>query len=386
MHRIYTLFASLLVASFSFAQIPCSDLIISEYVEGYGNNKAIEIYNPTSAPINLSTYQIARYSNGATFPSPVWLSGTLQPNGVLVVVLDKRDPQGTGLEDPIDLDLEARGDLFINNIYDNATSAMYFNGNDAVAILDFNGNVVDVLGIIGQNPGTAWNDGNGVPWTQNKTLVRKQSVDMGDQNGFDAFLPEVEWDSLPVSTYTGLGSHISTCVTPPCPTPPNVSYAGLNTNYSVFGGDVVLVGSPSGGTFHGAGMSGNTFSPNAAGVGTHSVVYTYEDGNGCVGAYALCTNVDLSVGMDAEDFDSRDGLEFYPNPGVGYFNLQVSGFEGVVSYTVYDASGHEVVNDSFVGSSSIVNESINLNEMANGVYTVQVQTSKGLFSEKFVKQ
>lgn len=35
------------------AQAACSDLIISEYIEGSGNNKAIELYNPTNDPIDL---------------------------------------------------------------------------------------------------------------------------------------------------------------------------------------------------------------------------------------------------------------------------------------------------------------------------------------------
>ena len=44
----------------------CSELFISEYVEGWSNNKALEIYNPTANPINLGGYFVARYSNGAT--------------------------------------------------------------------------------------------------------------------------------------------------------------------------------------------------------------------------------------------------------------------------------------------------------------------------------
>ena len=44
----------------------CSELFISEYVEGSGNNKALEIYNPTSQDIDLALYMIIRYSNGAT--------------------------------------------------------------------------------------------------------------------------------------------------------------------------------------------------------------------------------------------------------------------------------------------------------------------------------
>ena len=56
----------------------CSDLFISEYVEGSGNNKALEIYNPTANSIDLSAYTIARYSNGSQNAStPQQLSGTI---------------------------------------------------------------------------------------------------------------------------------------------------------------------------------------------------------------------------------------------------------------------------------------------------------------------
>ena len=72
----------LLTSTLSFSQITdCSQLFISEYVEGWGNNKALEIYNPTSADINLSGYFVARYSNGsttATVANSVQLSGIVQ--------------------------------------------------------------------------------------------------------------------------------------------------------------------------------------------------------------------------------------------------------------------------------------------------------------------
>ena len=44
----------------------CSELFISEYVEGSGNNKAIEVYNPTGSSINLANYRLIRFSNGAS--------------------------------------------------------------------------------------------------------------------------------------------------------------------------------------------------------------------------------------------------------------------------------------------------------------------------------
>ena len=57
----------------------CSDLFISEYVEGPAQNNAIEVYNPTNnLLLTLAGYTINRYANGATSGPHVWpLSGVL---------------------------------------------------------------------------------------------------------------------------------------------------------------------------------------------------------------------------------------------------------------------------------------------------------------------
>ena len=44
-----------------------SELFISEYMEGSGNNKAVEIYNPTSSTVNLSGYTLYLVGNGGSF-------------------------------------------------------------------------------------------------------------------------------------------------------------------------------------------------------------------------------------------------------------------------------------------------------------------------------
>ncbi len=45
--------------------------------------------------------------------------------------------------------------------------------------------------------------------------------------------------------------------------------------------DLANVVGPSGGSFSGPGVSGTMFDPAAAGVGTHTIVYSYTDGNSC---------------------------------------------------------------------------------------------------------
>ena len=64
---------------------------------------------------------------------------------------------------------------------------------------------------------------------------------------------------------------------------PNVSFAGLASEYPVNAPDVTLFGLPIGGVFNGTGISGNKFIPSLAGVGVHQVSYSFTDiaGTGC---------------------------------------------------------------------------------------------------------
>ncbi len=66
---------------------------------------------------------------------------------------------------------------------------------------------------------------------------------------------------------------------------PSVSFSGLQTAYCENEPNEVLTPSPVGGTFSITGgngiVSGDEFSPGAAGPGSHVVTYTYTDANGC---------------------------------------------------------------------------------------------------------
>lgn len=218
----------------------CSKLFISEYVEGSGNNKAIELYNPTNLPIDLSAYQLVRYSNGGTTPDAVALSGTIMPKLTYVIVLDKRDPNGTGQEVAVDLELQAKADLFLSPVY-NVNSTMYFNGNDAMTLETIAGEIIDIFGQVGP-PMTSVDKGWGnvsdttitynsgeVPtsytinnyivgplfwmaWTMDHTLIRKPNVRNGvTVNPNPSFMVHMEYDSLPRNTFSSLGSHACEC-------------------------------------------------------------------------------------------------------------------------------------------------------------------------------
>ncbi len=73
---------------------------------------------------------------------------------------------------------------------------------------------------------------------------------------------------------------------------PTVSFSGLSSSYNVSAGAVTLTGLPTGGTFSGNGISGNTFSPSVAGVGgPYTISYSYTNANLCSNTSSQNTSV-----------------------------------------------------------------------------------------------
>ena len=212
----------LITLCFSFtvqAQIvDCSELFFSEYLEGYSQNKALEIYNPTNNTIDLSTYQIERYSNGnvtSALGGITSLSGVIAPKDVFVITNGETDTSSSfGYCDPI---LYALGDFAEPN--GSYPTPLHMNGNDAIG-LSKNGITIDIFGKIGEDPGMGWTndasagytDLNGATvWTANHTLRRKFSIHDGTNVNPNLFNPALEWDSLPLGNYSGIGAHNCIC-------------------------------------------------------------------------------------------------------------------------------------------------------------------------------
>ncbi|MEA3443426.1 MAG: T9SS type A sorting domain-containing protein [Bacteroidota bacterium] len=222
MKKFLLLFFALFIFSFMMAQ-DCSDLFFSEYVEGSHNNKALEVYNPTGSTIDLSDYQMSRYSNGGTSPNYVGLApgGVLNAHSVIVIVLDKQDPTGTGMDTIVFDELRALADIFLCPVYEQ-NKMMYFNGNDAVTLEKISdGTILDIIGKVGEDPGYGWTDdpSSGYTdigewwrlWTKDQTLIRKPTIKEGVHLNPNEFNATTEWDSLPRNTFDSLGSHTCDC-------------------------------------------------------------------------------------------------------------------------------------------------------------------------------
>ncbi|HJX29377.1 MAG TPA: lamin tail domain-containing protein, partial [Thermoanaerobaculia bacterium] len=184
-----------LLASLTWpVQAQPTDLFFSEYIEGSSNNKAVEIFNGTATAIDLGTggYVIDMYFNGSlSVGTTVTLSGTVAPGDVFVLA-------------------HSSANATILAQADQTSGASWYNGDDAV-VLRKGAVVLDVLGQIGNDPGTQW--GTDLASTADNTIRRKPSICQGDTAGSDAFTPATEWDGFAQDDSANLGTHSVTCGT-----------------------------------------------------------------------------------------------------------------------------------------------------------------------------
>ena len=147
--------------------------------------------------------------------------------------------------------------------------------------------------------------------------------------------------------------------------------SGLDPSYTVSDLPVQLVGTPSGGFFTGPGVSGSTFDPAAAGLGQHSISYSFADSAGCISAAAQCTEVNLNVGLGGAEA-LAGGVRVFPNPNSGHFSVELE-LEGLVSMQVFDAAGRMVHQEVFRSTGGRTTRPLDLSRSAKGSYTLQVQ-------------
>jgi predicted extracellular nuclease len=170
--------------------------IISEYVEGSGNNQALELFNGTGAEINLQNYFMRLYSNGSTSASSTlyWVEETILPAGETYVVVNSAASVG------------------LKNYADRTDTFTAFDGNDTLVLYEITteGEIIrDSFGRLGYAPPNGW--GSGDTSTVDHTLVRKETICQGDSITVDEFNPALEYNGFAIDTFTNLGSHTMIC-------------------------------------------------------------------------------------------------------------------------------------------------------------------------------
>jgi hypothetical protein len=178
--------------------LPCTAPFFSEYTEGgtgYGNDKALEIYNPNSTPLNVTGYSVSNFANGNTTAAGTYTfpAGTTIPaNGVYVIA-------ASGANAPI-------ADNADTMLVFGTGSPVHFNGDDAVVLFNASGDTLDIIGVVGVDPGTEWPVGSGS--TKDYTLIRKHAVQLGET---DWAVGATQWNVFAFTDHSNLGVHYGVC-------------------------------------------------------------------------------------------------------------------------------------------------------------------------------
>ncbi|HFQ5346399.1 TPA: ExeM/NucH family extracellular endonuclease [Vibrio vulnificus] len=198
MNKKMTLLAGAISSVLSGAALAdINDIIITEYMEGGYNNKAVEITNlGTTDYVFPNTIDIAYQKDGAAWnrmnqsadQSKSALDGiTLAPGKTLVL----RNPSNTANEQAQITALEAAKTKFGAQVVD---ATVYYNGNDAVALRDVTNPdapvILDVVGVVGSADN----------WGKDVTLRRFESAKAQK----DAYVAK-DWLVEAKDTFSGLG-------------------------------------------------------------------------------------------------------------------------------------------------------------------------------------
>lgn len=153
-------------------------------------------------------------------------------------------------------------------------------------------------------------------------------------------------------------------------TAPIATLSAATTSSCLSDGPVTLTGSPAGGTYSGPGVTGNSYSPATAGLGSHTISYVYADSNGCSDSANVTMTVNACTGIG--ELGAPGAVTIFPNPNNGAFTLNVNSNTGDLLIEITDLEGRVV----FVSTENNVNagfsKEISLDHAATGVYLLKL--------------
>ena len=138
------------------------------------------------------------------------------------------------------------------------------------------------------------------------------------------------------------------------------SITSIGLNQTAFN---LTPGDPAGGAYSGDGIIGTSFHPGLAGIGTHAIVYSYTDGNGCISTDTTFIEVYDDLGISAQE---ENNWLVFPNPFQTTLQINVN---EAVKIDVIDMLGRKIYNETIQSS-----KTINLNAFQNGIYNVKLSS------------
>ena len=125
-------------------------------------------------------------------------------------------------------------------------------------------------------------------------------------------------------------------------------------------------------------VTGSNFNTTTAGVGAHSITYTYTNGFGCSDTLNKILTVDVFTSVAR----LNSGISVSPNPFDDVLNIKLTDNATDLTYELCDSQG-KVVAQGRINSST---ESIVTSGLNRGIYFLKLQGAKNQSVYKVVKQ
>jgi hypothetical protein len=157
-------------------------------------------------------------------------------------------------------------------------------------------------------------------------------------------------------------------------TAPVVTFSLTQTQFCPNSDVLFLQGTPAMGTFSGTGVTGTVFTPSSAGVGTHTVTYSYTNASNCTSSASSIAIVSPCTGI--EELEATR-LSIYPNPGTGIFKIHAT---TDLRLTVASQTGQVLSTVTIKAGDS----TIDLSGFSAGIYFISGQNGQQSVKQKIV--
>lgn len=164
-------------------------------------------------------------------------------------------------------------------------------------------------------------------------------------------------------------------------TPLTITVNNLDTVYCIYNSRVNLLPNFPGGVFAGDGIVGVAFDPAIAGVGVHTITYTYTAPNGCSYVFSQDVRIDLCLGLDRPAFTE---LQLFPSPAHEKFTVRGNFTEGAkVALQIMDNVGKVVMAKDFTVNGNEINVE---QQLPGGIYFVKLSSNNTQSTLKLIVQ
>jgi len=156
---------------------------------------------------------------------------------------------------------------------------------------------------------------------------------------------------------------------------PEVSLATFDTICFEWPAFELTGGIPGGGTYSGPGVENGWFNPSVAGIGEHTIAYSFTDANGCENFAEQPAIVTSCVGIFEVDEGS---FSIYPNPSSDKVTIETQE-SGEILVKVMNLLGEKVAELTISSANPLI-----LSNLKPGIYTVEFLVNDKTFNRKLV--